>query len=162
MSARGGRLPRLAGALAAVVAVVALAGCGLQMPTDPDGTLARIDEGVLRAGASPSGALVEVSSGDVGGPVAELVEGFARERGARVEWVVDSEERLVDALESGDLDVAIGGMTDATPWSARVSVTRGYPGIPSSEGAPVVVLLPLGENALQLALETYLDEEVGG
>jgi ABC-type amino acid transport substrate-binding protein len=152
----------IAGGVALVVAA-SLSGCGLRVPVDPDGTLDRIDRtGMLRAGASQSEGLVEVSGDEVGGSLAELVEAFARERDADVTWVVASEERLVDALEAGDLDIAVGGMTDATPWSERASVTRGYPGVPGSEGAPVVMLLPLGENALQLALETFLDEEVGG
>ncbi|MHC2998281.1 hypothetical protein OB08_03140 [Microbacterium sp. HJ5] len=149
-------------ALAAIVVGCAavLVGCGLQIPTDPDGSLDRITGGELRVGASPSGELVVVDGGDVDGPLADLVEGFAQERGATVEWTVDSEEDLVDDLEKGELDLAIGGMTAATPWSARVSVTRGYPGIAESRGADVAVLLPLGENALQSALEAYLDREV--
>ncbi len=155
-------LSRMAAVAAAAAVAVVLAGCGLQIPVDPDGTLDRIDGGELRAGASPAGRLVEVSKGDVEGPLADLVEDFAHERGAHVTWVIGSEELLVDAIEAGELDVAIGGMTDATPWSERVSVTRGYPGIPGADGAPVVVLLPLGENALQVALEAYLDERVGG
>jgi ABC-type amino acid transport substrate-binding protein len=145
-----------------VVAALALglAGCGIQIPTDPDGSLDRITDGELRVGASASGELVTVRGSDVDGTLADLVEGFARERGAEVAWVVDSEEDLVADLVAGRLDLAIGGMTAATPWSSQVSVTRGYPGIEGSRGADVAVLLPLGENALQAALETYLDEKV--
>jgi ABC-type amino acid transport substrate-binding protein len=153
---------RIIAAVVALIAAASLSGCGLRMPVDPGGTLDRIDEsGMLRAGASPSEGLVDVSGAEVDGPLAELVEAFARERNARVTWVVGSEEQLVDALEAGELDLAVGGMTDATPWALRASVTRGYPGVPGSEGRPVVVLLPLGENALQVALETFLDQEVG-
>ncbi|WP_307858472.1 hypothetical protein [Microbacterium flavescens] len=137
-----------------------LTGCGLSIPADPDGTLDRITGGELRVGASPSGDLVVVDRGEVTGPLADLIEGFAREHDATVRWAVDSEEDLVAGLESGKLDLAIGGMTAATPWSDRVSVTRGYPGVPESGGADTAVLLPLGENGLQAALETYLDGEV--
>ncbi len=73
---------------------------------------------------------------------------------------MESEESLVDGLESGALDLAVGGMTDPTPWSDRVSVTRGFTGIPGAEDTPVVFLLPMGENATQSALERYLDEEL--
>jgi hypothetical protein len=155
------RIRAVGGFLAAAVTAVVLAGCGVQIPTDPDGSLDRITGGVLRVGASPSGELVVVSGDRVTGPLAELVETFAEERDARVEWTVDSEEDLVDELTSGDLDLAIGGMTDATPWAESVSVTRGYAGIDGSDGASVVVLLPMGENALQSALETSLDGQVG-
>jgi ABC-type amino acid transport substrate-binding protein len=139
----------------------ALTGCGLSIPADPDGTLDRVSDGVLRAGASPSDGLVDVDARTdaVSGPLADLVEGFARSRGARVEWTVASEEELVDELVAGRVDLAVGGMTDATPWGDRVSVTRGFPGIPGSGGRPVVLLLPLGENALQASLEAYLDGE---
>ncbi|NYE21454.1 hypothetical protein [Microbacterium immunditiarum] len=143
-----------------LVAAAVLSGCGTRIPADPDGTLDRVTHGTLRVGASPSGTLVVVDDGRVRGPLVELIEGFAAERDANLEWTVDSEEDLVDDLEGGRLDLAIGGMTDKTPWADRVSVTRGYPDVPGSGDASVVVLLPMGENALQAALETYLDEEL--
>ncbi|MFK4836089.1 hypothetical protein ACI3KY_10205 [Microbacterium sp. ZW T2_14] len=136
-----------------------LAGCGLTVPSDPLGTLDRVRGGVLHAGASASGELVTVDGSEVGGSLAELVEGLAESLDARVEWTVGSEEDLVDDLETGDIDLAIGGMTDATPWSARVAVTRAYDTIPGARG-PVVLLLPLGENGWQAAIEGYLDKEV--
>ncbi len=155
-----GRL-RAAQAVGVAAMAVALAGCGIQIPVDPDGSLERITGGDLRVGASPSGDLVTIDGGRVEGALAELIVDFASERGADVVWTVDSEEDLVDDLVAGRIDLAIGGMTAATPWSAQVSVTRGYPGVPQSDGAEVAVMLPLGENALQAALETYLDREVG-
>ncbi|BDV29622.1 hypothetical protein [Microbacterium terricola] len=159
---RARAVTRTTAAALTMLLAAGLTGCGLTIPTDPDGTLGRITDGMLRAGASPSAGLVTVEGDEVSGPLADLVEGFAREHGAEVTWIVDSEEDLVDDLADGELDLAVGGMTDATPWTTLVSVTRGYPGIPGADGAPVVMLLPLGENALQSALETYLDQEVGG
>ncbi|MGV9193429.1 hypothetical protein ACQ143_03700 [Microbacterium sp. MC2] len=151
-------MPRRALASLVAAATLTLAGCGI--PVDPSGTLGRIDAGLVRVGASPSGTLVTVGGTRVSGELAQLVEDFADERGARVEWVVGSEEELVAGLEEGRLDLAIGGMTDATPWADRVAVTRSYPTIPGSEGDPVVILLPMGENGTQAALERFLDEEV--
>lgn len=145
---------------AGLVATLSLTGCALTVPTDPQGTLHHVEtSGHLRAGATPIGDALVVDDDHVSGPLVDLIEGFADEHGARVEWTVGSEETLVDALESGELDLAVGAMTDATPWSDRVSVTRGYPGLAGSGDARLVALLPLGENALQSALETYLDEE---
>lgn len=154
------RSSRAVHATAIAVLTIALAGCGIQIPADPDGSLERITGGELRVGASPSGDLVVVDGDEAEGTLAEVIEGFAAERGATVVWTIDSEEDLVDDLVRGRLDLAIGGMTASTPWTAQVSATRGYPGIPGSKGADVAVLLPLGENALQAALETYLDQEV--
>lgn len=153
---------RGAGATAVALSILLLAGCGLSIPTDPDGTLDRARGGVLRVGASPDGTMIVATGGDVGGPEAELVEGFADSIDADVEWTVTGEEQLVEGLEAGDLDVAVGGMTDQTLWEQKVGVTRGYTGIPGSRGTAQVMFVPLGENALLSALETYLDREIGG
>lgn len=151
---------RFAGVVTAAVLAVATTGCGVTIPSDPDGTLRRIaSSGELRAGASPAGDALSVDGQGASGPLASLVEGFAAEQGARVAWVVAGEETLVDDLEAGDIDLAVGGMTTASPWSERVSVTRGYDDIVDGDDRSFVVLLPLGENALQLALEAYLDRE---
>ncbi len=115
--------------------------------------------GELRAGASPSGSLVTVDGDDVGGSLARLVDDFAESIDAKVTWTIGSEEDRVDELESGELDLAVGGMTDATPWSQRVAVTRAYDTIPGAHG-PVVLFLPMGENAWQAAIEGYLDKQV--
>lgn len=152
---------RAARAGAVLLLALTVAGCGVHIPTDPDGTLDGIRfSGELRAGASPAGDALRVRDGEPSGPLVDLVEGFADSEGARVEWTVGGEETLVDALQAGELDVVVGGMTDATPWSERVSVSRGFPGVDGSDGRKLVFLVPLGENALQSTFETYLDEEL--
>ena len=148
-------------ALSALLLAACLSGCGVTVPTDPDGTLDRVRDGELRVGASASGALVVVDGERVDGSLADLVDDFAASVGADVEWTVGSEEQLVDGLEAGSLDLAVGGMTDQTAWSDRVAVTRGYTGIAGSEGRTVVMFLPMGENAWQSEIERYLDAEVG-
>lgn len=155
-------LRRFTGAAAVAVSVLLLAGCGLSVPTDPDGTLGRVTSATLRVGASPDGAMITAVDGTVTGPEAELVRGFADSVGADVEWTVSGEENLVGLIESGEIDLAVGGMTDQTLWTPRVGVTRGYTGIPGSDGSAQVMFVPLGENAFLSALEAYLDEEVGG
>lgn len=130
------------------------------IPRDPHGTLDAITGGDLRVGASASPGLVSVAGGDVSGPLADIVEGFAASRSAEVEWTIGSEEDLVTALEEGQLDLAIGGMTSQTPWTDRVGVTRGYPELAQEGQHPIVVLVPMGENGLLAALETYLDQEL--
>lgn len=148
-------------ALAVLMTGIVLVGCSVRIPSDPDGTLDRVTGGTLRAGASPDGTLVVVAGDTVSGPLADLVEGFAQTRDAEIVWTVASEESLVADLEAGDLDLAIGGVTDASPWSDRVSLTRGYSGIDGAGDRAISVLLPQGENGLQTALEQYLDAEVG-
>lgn len=135
-------------------------GCGLQIPQDPSGSLERITGSTIRVGATPEEHLVEMSDTGVTGSLVELVEGFAAEHDAQVEWSWGSEETLVKALEEAKIDLAIGGFTDQTPWSHRAGVTRGYSEIPGASERSLVMLVPLGENRFLSALESYLDEEL--
>ncbi len=135
---------------AIAVGAVLLAGC-TTIPRDPDGTLDRVRAtGVLRAGASPGGDLVEVDGDAVSGAEVDLVEGFAASVPARVEWRAGGEEELVAALERGELDIIAGGLTDQSPWADRVALTRPY-------AAGHVLAVPMGENATLFALESWLD-----
>jgi hypothetical protein len=145
-------------------ATLALGACGSTIPADPDGTLDRIRrEQVLRAGASPRAGWVVVRSPsqDPTGREVGLVEGFAASLGAEVAWIVSGEEDLVGRLEDGSLDVVVGGVTDQNPYSADVAMTRPY--LEQEVRGTVethVMFVPMGENALQSALERWLDEAV--
>lgn len=152
------RRPWAAAAIVAAIAV--LPGCGLQVPADPEGTLERVEGGVLRAGASPDAGLVRVTPTAVTGPLPDLVTAFAQHHDADVDWIVGSEETLVTGLENGTLDIAIGGMTAQTPWADRAGITRGYPGIEGADGRDIVLLVPLGENRMLSELERFLDREL--
>lgn len=151
---------RTATAVGLLTAVLALSGCGLSVPADPDGTLDRVTGSVLHAGATVEDGLVDETDSEVSGPLVALVEEFARAQDAEVEWTVGSEESLVGALERGELDVVVGGFTAETPWADRAGTSRGYPGIQGSAGRELVVLVPLGENRLLLELESFLDKEL--
>lgn len=159
----GATPPRWSATLVAIAIVSSLTGCGVTIPSDPDGTLAGVvNSRHLRVGASPAGSALAIDDGEVEGPLAGLVEEFADTYDAEVKWTIGGEEMLVGGLEAGDLDLVVGDMTDATPWADRVSVTRGYTRLPGLEGRKTVMLVPLGENGIQAALETFLDKEVGG
>lgn len=144
---------------AALTAVLALTtGCGLTVPTDPQGTLDRVTGGELRVGVSAEPGLADAASDPPRGALPDLVTRFADALDATPAWETASEETLVTMLEQGRLDLAIGGFTGATPWSERVGTTRSY----SLGGAEDVVLLtPPGENAFLSELERFLDEEAG-
>ena len=141
--------------------VVLLAGCGLTIPADPDGTLDSVTGGELRVGVSPDGELVRVDGGTPSGSVVELVDDFARSIDAEPTWTVATEESLVRMLETGDLDLIAGGITADTPWVDKAGVSRGHSGIDGADGRELVMLVPLGENAFLSRLEGFLDEEVG-
>jgi hypothetical protein len=88
------------------------------------------------------------------------VERFAASEGAEVEWSVGGEEELVAQLETGELDLVTGDFSEQTPWVDQASVTRGIRGVDGLGDVPVVILLPLGENAMQAAVEEFIDGEV--
>ena len=131
---------RMRGVLVAVL-VVLLAGC-TSIPRDPEGTLDRVRGGVLRAGFTAVHPWATGPAEDPKGVEVELVERFAEELGASVEWVEGSEAELFEALEVRALDLVIGGYDATDPWVASAGVTRPYAtthltvGVPADEPAP--------------------------
>lgn len=135
--------------ITAAALTLLLSGCGLQVPTDPEGTLERVEGGELRVGLAADSEREEV-----------LVEGFAEELDAAVSWREGGEEQLMTALEDGELDLVIGGLSDQTPWSTHAAITRPYAESVDGRGRTVrhVMAAPLGENAFLVELETYLEQ----
>lgn len=160
-SDRPARAGRTAAAVAGLLIAALLSGCGITVPSDPDGTLNAVTGGELRVGTSPDRDLVELSGDEPRGPVVDLVDGFAAHLDAETTWTVASEETLVRMLEQGDLDLIAGALTPDTPWIDKAGVTRGYPGIDGAGDRELVMLVPLGENAFLSSLESYLDRKVG-
>ena len=88
----------------------------------------------------------------------DLLTGFAQGEDATVEWTPGAESELITAMTRGDLDVVVGGLTSDSPWQQEVALTRPYAKAVAPDGGTVemVMATPLGENALLVALETYL------
>ncbi|RWZ51247.1 transporter substrate-binding domain-containing protein [Labedella phragmitis] len=148
----------------AIVAVSLLAGCGISIPNDPDGTLDRVTGGELRVGVSESAPWTETAgSGAPTGTEVDLVEEFAENLHADVDWTEGGEADLVSALERGELDLVIGGFTDTTPWTSKAAMTQPYAESTNDEGttAKHVMLAPMGENAFLVRLERFLLEGDG-
>src|SRR5829696_4777577 len=107
-----------------VAFAVLVAGCGsVRIPADPDGTLDRVRGGVLRVGVSPHEPWTTVTAAEPGGIEPDLVRRWAAGLGARVAWTVGGEQPLVQAMERGELDLVIGGITADTPWSDQAATT---------------------------------------
>ena len=84
---------------------------------------------------------------------------FAGDLDADVEWTVAGEEELVRLLEEGEIDLAVGGFTDANAWVDEVGLTRPYAEVDVAGTTEAhVMMVPMGENALQSRLERWLDE----
>jgi polar amino acid transport system substrate-binding protein len=168
----------------AALLVPLLAGCGLKIPSDPEGTLDRVSGGTLRAGISHNPPWTETGTGTgptstgpepaatgakpagigiaPGGTEAELVRAFAAEHNARVEWVSGGESNLVRQLERGELDLVVGGLTKDSPWSKHAALTRPYLETSNAQGDKEqhVMAARMGENAFLVELERFLSEEI--
>ncbi len=91
--------------------------------------------------------------GDRSGVEVELIRGLAAELGTEIDWVDGPEAEILEAIELGNLDVAIGGFTADNPWSGRVSFIQPYFLLGEDQH---VMAVPHGENAWIVKLERYL------
>jgi polar amino acid transport system substrate-binding protein len=112
----------------ALLLCAGLLAVGCQYPRDPDGTLNRVsDGGVMRVGVAESDPWVLLEGNEpTGGAEVEIVRRFARDVGARIEWVQGSEEELVEATKEGQIDLLIAGLTKKSRWKKDVAFTRPY------------------------------------
>jgi ABC-type amino acid transport substrate-binding protein len=143
-----------------MLTVALLSGCG--MPMDPDGTLESVRGQVLTVGATAARDRVSLSAdGEPAGVEPDLVRAFADTIDADVVFVEGSEAELVDLLERDAIDVAIGGFLDDTPWVDKAGTTLPYAETqsPTRTTERHVLLVPLGENALLLALDRFLTDQ---
>ena len=149
---------------AAAVAGAVATGCSA-LPKDPAGTFDRAADGPLVVGLSEHEPWTSVDdrSGEVTGSEAELIRGFADSINADVEWKVASESVLAGWMEDGEIDVMVGGLTSASPWSTHMALTRPYTTVTSQDGneEKMVMGVRMGENKLMVALERYLAHEEG-
>jgi hypothetical protein len=106
------------------LALAMAAACDL--PHDPNDTLGRVQNGVMRVGAIEAGPWVRWSDAGPSGIEVALIEEFARELGTRVEWLRGGESQVLLALSEERLDLAIGGLTKDNPRSEEVAFTRPY------------------------------------
>lgn len=141
--------------------VILLSGCGASFPADPDDSLQRVrSSGELRVGVSPHPPFTVAPTTADGAPTGsevDLVRSFAAAQGAEPVWTVDGEEQLVELVKDDELDIIIGGLTDDSPWSDYVALTRPYRET-TEDGRSVshVMATNMGENALLTALERHL------
>ena len=80
----------------------------------------------MRVGIVADTPWVTDSAGKVGGIEGDFVAELGRKFGAHVEWVRRPEAELLLALGRRELDLVIGGLTDALPWKQQVAFTRPY------------------------------------
>jgi polar amino acid transport system substrate-binding protein len=109
-------------AAAALLVLLDAAAC---TPKDGRGTLARVRGDTIRVGVSENRPWTTLpTGGGAGGIEGALVAELARDLDAKIEWVRAPESQLLEALALHELDLVIGGLTDAMPWKGRVAITR--------------------------------------
>jgi polar amino acid transport system substrate-binding protein len=136
------------------------AACG-SIPADPEDTLERVTDGVLRVGVSPNPPHTDVrDTPEPHGSEVALIRDFAATLPAEIEWTVGGEEMLIIGLEEGDLDLVIGGLTADTPWEQHAAITKPYAEATDPAGKQVKLVMAArpGENAFLLQLERFLRE----
>jgi polar amino acid transport system substrate-binding protein len=145
-------------AVLALITVTAAVAC--QYPRDPDGTLNRVEGGVMRVGVAEADPWV-VMNGDEpsGGAEVELALRFARDLGARIEWVQGSEEELVNATKEGQVDLILAGLTNESRWKKHVAITRPYVETRTVVGAPAGRSYPDDFEGVPVAVELGSEEE---
>lgn len=121
--------------------LLAAPACGMPQD-DPEGTTERVRGGVLRAGLVEHPPWVVDADGDPHGVEVRIIEAFADELDAEVEWHAGTEAEVLGALELRELDVVAGGLLAVSPWAAHVALTTPYVtsnlmvGFPDGEGVP--------------------------
>jgi polar amino acid transport system substrate-binding protein len=106
--------------------LVALLAAGCQYPRDPEGTLDRVQGGVLRVGVTHVDPWVTLDGDAPGGVEVELLQRFAQTQDAEVEWVEGSESELMEALHGRQLDVVVAGLTRRSEWQRVAALTRPF------------------------------------
>jgi polar amino acid transport system substrate-binding protein len=139
----------------AILLAAGVAGCGI--PRDPKSTLDRARGGTLRAGITANDPWTTLEGGRPGGVEVELVEQFAHELGAKVEWIDGSEAELIGALEVRELDLVVGGLTADTPWKSKAAITRSYATTRVVVAVPASQPLPGDIAGLRVAVEAGSD-----
>jgi len=105
-------------------AFLLLGGCGI--PRDPEGTLERASGGTLLVGMIPHEPWTSTGGSGPRGIEVELIEAFAAEIGAEVQWFEGAESELFEALHEGQLDLVIGGIASDSPFQKDAALTHPY------------------------------------
>jgi polar amino acid transport system substrate-binding protein len=113
-------------AVVAAGLVLCLAAAACDYPRDPEGTLDRVEGGTMRVGVAHNPPWVDLSGPRPEGVEVELIERFAEQLEAEIEWFEGTESDLVEAMRGFQLDVLIAGLTRASLFRKHVALTRPY------------------------------------
>lgn len=145
------------------LAALLLTGC-TALPVDTDGTFDRASGGTLVVGVFEHEPWTLIDdNGQIRGTEVGYITSFADSIDADITWSTGPESVLAERMKDGEVDVIIGGLTAASPWSSEMALTRPYRSVPGPEGEEekMVMGVRLGENELLVNLERHLAREFG-
>lgn len=151
--ALGRRLPT------AFLAAAALATWSCtSIPRDSNGALSRVRGGVLRAGVVEHPPWTVIDDFAVSGIEARLIEDWASQLGARVEWRAGDLDALAHALHRREVDVLAAGLHQDTPYASKLALTQPYTEAEAASGKTqrFVLAVTPGESALLFNLDQFL------
>lgn len=134
------------------IVFLALVGCGA-LPRDASGTTARMARtGEMRIAVLPA-------TPDAAQALAVLGT-YARRQNARITRVSGHGEHALRWLEEGKIDAVVGHFAKASPWQAKVALSKPIGRRePDDSKAPVLrIARRNGENALILATDRAIAE----
>ena len=138
---------------ATLLLALALATACSGLPKDPEGTLERVEGGTMRIGITDSEPWALFDGSKATGVEPRILEMFAEELDAEIEWVQGAEADLMGALEYREVDAVIGGLTSTNPWSGKVSFTHPYITTSVVVGVPTGGEMPEDIAGVEVAVE---------
>jgi polar amino acid transport system substrate-binding protein len=144
-------------AIALLVAASATTSCSA-IPRDSSGARDRVRGGILRAGVVHHPPWTVVEDHTITGMEAHLLEGWASQLGARVEWRAGDLDALVEALHRREIDVLAAGLQQNTPYAAQLALTQPHTDAEDAVGKTqrFVLAVTPGESALLFDLDRFL------
>lgn len=121
---------------------IALAVAACQYPRDVEGTLDRVEGGTLRVGVIEDPPWVDLAGAEPTGVEPALVDRFADQVDAEIEWIEAPESDLVAAMGGYQLDLIIGGLDRSWAHAREVALTRPYIDTEIEIGVPPGIELP--------------------
>lgn len=121
-----------------VLVLLFLLQAGCSLPHDPRNTTEMVRNNVMVVGVSENPPWVVRSEDTPQGIEVQLVEQFAQQMNAEVEWQWGSLAQLLEALHQHELHLVIGGLTTTTPGTRVAGLTQPY------YESQIIVALPAG------------------
>ena len=108
------------------LALVLVLTVACDFPRDAEGTLDRVRNGTMRVGVSENLPWVRLAGNEAEGIEPALLRQWAKQLGARIEWIPVSDSALVEALHQGTVDVLIAGLKSTTHFASRIALSQPY------------------------------------